>query len=80
MKTTSTSSSPQSARSDVGVRSLTIRVCPACGSGAIRELLQDWTGEYQRQRYVVPQLRFFACPDCGEHVYPPEAMRRIQAS
>ncbi len=81
MKITSTSSSRQSAQSSVGVgvRPLSVNVCPACRSTAIQEVVQDWAGEFEGQRYVVPKLRLFACPTCGERVYPPEAMRRIQA-
>jgi YgiT-type zinc finger domain-containing protein len=57
-----------------------IRACPTCGSAAIREVFENWKGEFKGQRYVVPKLRFFACPACGERVYPREAMRRIQAA
>jgi YgiT-type zinc finger domain-containing protein len=59
---------------------LQIRVCPTCGSAAIREVVENWKGDFKGQRYVVPKLRFFACPACGERVYSREAMRRIQAA
>ena len=35
--------------------------------------------EYQGQRYIVPNLEFHECPDCGEKIYDPEAMRKIEA-
>ncbi len=31
------------------------------------------------QPYVVPDLEFHECPACGEQLYGPEAMRKIQA-
>jgi YgiT-type zinc finger domain-containing protein len=79
-KTTSTSSSRRSARSSAVSGRLLIRACPTCGSAAIREVLENWKGDFRGQRYVVPKLRFFACPACGERVYSREAMRRIQAA
>ena len=36
--------------------------------------------EYQGQRYTVPRLEFHECPDCGEKIYEPAAMRRIEAA
>ena len=32
-----------------------------------------------RRMYTVPQLTFHECPACGEQVYGPEAMVKIQA-
>lgn len=31
------------------------------------------------KEYVVPDLRYYECPKCGERVYDSEAMRSIQA-
>ncbi|KAA0249628.1 YgiT-type zinc finger protein [Acidobacteria bacterium ACD] len=57
-----------------------VRSCPTCGSTTIREVVEDWIGEFRGKRYVVPGLRFSACPACGERAYSPEAMRRIEAA
>ena len=31
------------------------------------------------REFKVPNLVFHECPDCGEQVYSPEAMERIEA-
>lgn len=56
-----------------------ITTCPSCGSKGIKSVRQDWAGEHRGRKYVVPDLEFHACPECGERVYDREAMRRIQA-
>jgi len=58
---------------------LKITICPSCGSGNIRKVRRTWRGEFQGQRYSVPSLEFYECPDCGEKVYDREAMRKIEA-
>jgi YgiT-type zinc finger domain-containing protein len=58
---------------------LRIQACPSCGSGRIRPVRRNWSGEFRGRRYTVPQLRFFECPACGEKVFEPEAMRRIES-
>ena len=55
-----------------------ITVCPVCG-GKIKMVRQDWIGEYQAQKYVVPDLEYYECEDCGERIYDREAMRKIEA-
>lgn len=55
-----------------------ISACPTCGSRAIRELRGGWKGSYQGRPYAVEGLEYYSCPNCGEKVYLPEAMRRIQ--
>jgi YgiT-type zinc finger domain-containing protein len=57
-----------------------IPACPACGSTRIRAVHEDWSNSYAGKRYVVRNLRYFHCPQCGEKVYDPGAMRRIQAA
>lgn len=57
-----------------------IAACPACGSTRIRAVQEDWSSSYTGKRYVVRNLRYFHCPQCGEKVYAPSAMRRIQAA
>lgn len=55
-----------------------VSTCPSCGSPAIRKMRKDWTGSYKGVSYTVGALEYYDCPTCGEKVYPPEAMRRIQ--
>ena len=57
-----------------------ISSCPACGSTAIRTVQKDWSERYEGKRYVVRNLRYFDCTQCGEKLYDPNAMRRIQAA
>ena len=56
----------------------TVSVCPASGSRRIERLCGKWGCSYKGKPYEVAHLEYYSCPDCGEKVYPPEAMRRIQ--
>lgn len=58
---------------------LKITVCPSCGSKDVREVTRNLSGTVRRRRYVVRDLRFLECASCGERVYDPAAMRRIEA-
>jgi len=58
---------------------MTVRICPSCGSNRIRKVHKDWSGEFDGQTYMVPDLEFHECPVCGEKVYGREAMRKIEA-
>jgi YgiT-type zinc finger domain-containing protein len=53
--------------------------CPSCGSKKVKRVRRNLVEEYQGRRYTVPNLEFHECPDCGEKIYDPEAMRRIEA-
>jgi len=59
---------------------LNIAHCPTCGSDQIKKVCRDWTGIYEGQAYIVPELTFYECPVCGERVFEREALGRIQAS
>lgn len=80
MKTTSISSSPPRGRSSVMGVLWRPAKCPTCGSQKIAEVVSEWSGEFDNRRYSVPPVRRFECPKCGERVYPPEAIRQIQAA
>lgn len=56
----------------------TIAECPTCGSPRIEQVCGSWRATYKDEPYEVPALKYYACPDCGERVYPPRAMRRIE--
>lgn len=58
---------------------LQIATCPSCGSPSIKWMRQDWTDEFRGQTYLVPDLEFYQCSDCGERLYDREAMRKIEA-
>ena len=59
--------------------SVTITVCPSCGSRQIKNVKKDWIGEFHGETYTVPALEFYDCPDCGEKVYDRQAMQTIEA-
>lgn len=58
---------------------LDIKHCPNCGSDQIRQVCRDWSGVYKGHTYIVPALTFYECPVCGERVFTPEAVEKIQA-
>ena len=57
-----------------------LAMCPSCGSKRMKNVQRDWVGETKGQSYIVRGLKFSECPECGERVYGPEAMRRIEAA
>ena len=56
-----------------------ITVCPTCGSRKIRKVRKNMTRELRGEAYTVPNVEFYECPDCGEHVFDPQASRKIDA-
>ncbi|MCI5148972.1 MAG: YgiT-type zinc finger protein [Candidatus Electrothrix sp. MAN1_4] len=56
-----------------------IKSCPSCGSDRIKQVTQDLVRRYKSQKYTVPAVTFYECPDCGEKVYDREAMLKIEA-
>ena len=56
-----------------------ISVCPKCGSRKIRRVKEDYRRIFRGQEYVVSDLEFHQCPQCGERLFDREAMRRIEA-
>ncbi len=57
---------------------INISQCPSCNSGRIRKVQHDVTREFGGQTYSVPQLTFYECRECGEKIYDPEAVRKIE--
>ena len=58
---------------------LKITECPTCGSDKIGKVRRNWRGESKGKPYVVPNLKFYECPSCGERLYDRDAMRKIEA-
>ena len=56
-----------------------LKTCPSCGSRRIRRVRKTVTRKSRGRSYTVPNLTFHECPDCGEQVYSPEAMEKIEA-
>ena len=60
------------------METLRITICPTCGSRRIRKVRRDWSRTDAGRSYTVPDLEFFECPGCGEQVFNPQAMRKIE--
>jgi len=54
-----------------------LTVCPTCGS-KLKKVRKTVNGIRQGKRYSVPAVEFHECPECGERVYDPTAMRQIE--
>lgn len=55
-----------------------ITVCPVC-SGKVRKIKEDWIGKFKEQTYIVPDLEYYVCDECGEKIYTREALKKIEA-
>lgn len=53
--------------------------CPTCGSDTIRLVTCTLHREFKGEKYTVPDITFYECPACGEHVYDLEAMDKFEA-
>ena len=53
--------------------------CPTCGSRKIRKVCRTVSRTFRGRPYKVPRLQFHECPACGERVYSPDAMRKMEA-
>lgn len=58
---------------------LNITTCPSCGSKRIKSVRRNRNSSFKGKEYMVTNLDYYECPDCGEKVYDREAMRRIEA-
>jgi YgiT-type zinc finger domain-containing protein len=58
---------------------LQITECPTCGSDKIKKVRKTLHRETRGIPYVVPNLAFWECPDCGERLFDHEAMQKIEA-
>ena len=56
-----------------------IKRCPTCGSSHIKWVRRNWRDSFNGKSYVVPNLEYYECADCGEHVYDRDAMQKIEA-
>ena len=54
--------------------------CPTCGSTKIRRVRKTIARSCCGKTYTVPAVVYHECPACGEEIFSPEAVRKIQAS
>lgn len=57
---------------------MTITKCPTCGSAKIRKVQRDVCGQFAGRPYRAIGVRVYQCPVCGEEVYDPVAMEKIE--
>ncbi len=55
-----------------------IKTCPTCGSNAIKRVTRDLVRDAVGAPYTVPAVTFHECPDCGEKLFDPDAMRTLE--
>jgi YgiT-type zinc finger domain-containing protein len=58
---------------------LKISKCPSCGGSNIKRVRRNWSGSFKGKKYVVPELEYYECADCGEKIYDRDAMRKIES-
>lgn len=58
--------------------SLKLTVCPNCGNKNLKKVRKAVTGTRHGKRYAVSAVEFYECPDCGERIYDPAAIRQIE--
>jgi YgiT-type zinc finger domain-containing protein len=54
-----------------------ITICPVC-AGKVKKIKEDWVGKVNGQTYIVPDLEYYICAECGERIYPREALKKIE--
>ena len=58
---------------------LKITRCPTCHSRRIKRVRKTLRRTWKGQAYVVPNVEFEECPDCGERLFDHTAMQKIEA-
>ncbi len=53
--------------------------CPTCGSDKIKKVRGAVSREFEGEFYTVPDVTYYACPECGERVYDGDAVDKMQA-
>jgi YgiT-type zinc finger domain-containing protein len=56
-----------------------LKHCPTCGSSRVRTVCNDYHTVVRGEEVIVPNLEREECLDCGEVLFSPEAMRRIES-
>jgi len=57
---------------------LKLTFCLNCYSKNLKKVRRTVSGTRQGKRYSVPGVEFYECPDCGERIYDPVAVRQIE--
>jgi len=56
-----------------------LRHCPTCGSSRMHTIRTDYRTRVRGEEVLVPKLEREECPNCGEMLFGPQAMRRIES-
>ena len=57
---------------------LKLSVCPNCGKKNLKKVRKTVSGTRQGKPYSAPAVEFYECPGCGEQIYDPAAIQRIE--
>ena len=57
---------------------LKLSICPNCGNKNLKKVRKAVTGVRQGKPYSAAAVDFYECPDCGERIYDPAAIRQIE--
>ncbi len=55
------------------------KVCPTCGSTRVKRVRKTITRTFRGKSYKVPGVDFHQCLECGEAIFSPEAVSKIEA-
>ena len=58
---------------------INLKRCPTCGSSRIRKVRKTVRRTARGRAFSVPCLVFHECLSCGEQVFSPHAMEKIEA-
>lgn len=61
------------------MNAITLKTCPVCGSKRIRQVMRDIASRRGGTPYVAREIEVDECPNCGEVLFSPEALKRISA-
>ena len=56
-----------------------LRHCPTCGSTRIRTVVSDYRTRVQGEEVIIRRLERDECPECGEVLFGPAAMRQMES-
>jgi YgiT-type zinc finger domain-containing protein len=56
-----------------------LKTCPICSGKRIRKVQRSLPGLVADRKVRASKVDCYECPDCGEHIYDPEAADKVLA-
>jgi YgiT-type zinc finger domain-containing protein len=56
-----------------------LKRCPTCGSNKIHLVRGNFQTRFRGEKLVIPNLEREECPNCGEILFIPKAMRQLES-